>query len=465
MKHNLPINAYPASLNELPEGYLYMADLGAEDGLYFSGTGCPITGATEEKPGLFRIPMNHSTARQLWKLLPWTAPRQVLKEERTFGTGDRLGIATLGHIRAVKEYDVFPVFAQQSMRELTLMGNTYDNVLDRVTFQVLQAGYRRGYGADGDHLKTEADIHMAINCGVSMITLDCSEHIHCERSQASLTPELEARYLSGPIRLPGATIEFTAQTLSQALAIFGDAIVFATHIYRNCIQGKNVDLEISMDETDASTTPEQHYFVANELLKAGVPFCTMAPRFYGEFQKGVDYIGELSRFQQEAAVHAAIADHFGYKLSVHSGSDKFSVFPAIGELTKEHFHVKTAGTSWLEALRVVANEDPVLFREIYSYAQTVFQECRAYYHVSTELSMTPNIGSVEDAALPELLNQNAPRQLLHITYGKIMNHPAYRDRLYQLWRTHREEYQSLLAAHIGRHLSLLCPNHPTKRDA
>lgn len=459
MSYTLPDNAYPSSLAQLPEGLLYMADLGEEDGMFFAGERCPLSGGARVEPGLYRLPLNHETARQLWELLPWTAPRQVLREERTIGTGDRLGIATLGHIRAAEAFDVFPVLAQQSMRELTLMGNTYDSVLDRVTFQVFQAGYRRGYGADGDHLKTAEDIRMAIGCGVSMITLDCSEHIHCQRASAPLTPALEARYLGRPLQVPGASLRFTRETLAQAQAVFGEAVEFAAQIYRSCIQGRPVDLEISMDETDVSTTPEQHYFAANELRLAGVEFCTMAPRFYGEFQKGIDYIGDLSRFQQDAAAHAAIAAHFGYKLSIHSGSDKFSVFPIIGRLTGERFHAKTSGTSWLEALRIVAGKDPGLFREVCGYAREVFQECRRYYHVSTELSMVPDVSSMADAQLPSLLDQSAGRQLLHITYGKILGCPGFRTRLYRLWRSEREAYASLLEAHIGRHLALLCPNH------
>lgn len=458
MEKNLPANVYESSVHEVAGGYVYFADLGDTDGLFFAGAVCPFADAVREGENCFRVSTTYETARTLWQLLPWTAPRQVLAEERTFGTGDRLGIATLGHIQAVAGYDVFPVLAQQSMRELTLMGNTYKDVLARITFQVLQSGFRRGYGADGDHLKTAEDVCMAIDCGVTMITLDCSEHIHCERTTAPVPAELEERYLSGPIQVDDVVISFTPQTLSLAQAIFGEAVAFATRIYRDCIAGKPVDLEISMDETDLSTTPEQHFFVANELHLAGVTFRSLAPRFYGEFQKGVDYIGDVKQFDDEILVHAAIARHLNYKLSIHSGSDKFTVFPAIGKATGEHFHTKTSGTSWLEAIRLVAIKDPALFRQLYAYAKEVFQECRAYYHVSTELSMTAQIEDMEDAALPQLLNENPSRQLMHITYGKIMNHPDFRDRLYKLWRTYRADYAALLKNHLSHHLELLCPN-------
>ena len=467
MNRNLPDTVYTSSVNELCGGVLFMADLGPEDGLFFAGSSCPFENAEAADPDMFesvrfsaplwRIPKDHASVRRLWELLPWTGPQQILAKERTFGTGDRLGIATIGHIRAVEKYDVYPVFSQQSMRELTLTGRTYENVLDDVTFQVLLTGYKKGYGADGDHLKSAEDILMEIGCGASMITLDCSDHIHCERKTAEVPEELKSRYLSGPIRTGSVTFSFTEETLSEAVAIFGEAVDFAVKIYETCIKGKPVDLEISMDETDLSTTPEQHYFVANELLLRGVRFCTMAPRFYGEFQKGVDYIGEPELFRADIEKHAAIADHFGYKLSIHSGSDKFTAFPIIGEVTHEHFHAKTAGTSWLEAIRLVARTDPALFREIYAYAQTVFTECRAYYVVSTEPEMVPSIEGMSDDQLPELLNLDTSRQLLHITYGKVLNEERFRGRLFSLWRANRKQYEILLEKHIGRHLQLLCP--------
>ena len=142
-----------------------------------------------------------------------------------------------------------------------------------------------------------------------------------------------------------------------------------------------------------------------------------------------------------------------------SGSDKFSVFAAIGRATGERFHAKTSGTSWLEAMRLVAQKEPALFRACYAYAQEVFTECRAYYHVSTELSMVPAIEAMPDDALPTLLDRVPSRQLLHITYGKILNHPALRAPLFRLWRDCRDAYETLEKNHLARHLALLCPEH------
>jgi hypothetical protein len=187
----------------------------------------------------------------------------------------------------------------------------------------------------------------------------------------------------------------------------------------------------------------------------------MAPRFCGEFQKGVDYIGDLAQFEKEIKVHAAIARHFKYKLSIHSGSDKFTVFPSIGKATKNVFHVKTAGTSWLEAMRVVALGDPALYREIHKYGLEAFDEARKYYHVTTDLGKIPDVDKLSDRELPELFNQNDSRQLIHITYGLILNKKnadgsyAFKDRLFKFWKDHEEDYAGALAAHIGKHFTLL----------
>jgi hypothetical protein len=187
----------------------------------------------------------------------------------------------------------------------------------------------------------------------------------------------------------------------------------------------------------------------------------MAPRFCGEFQKGIDYIGDLSQFDKEIKIHAVIARHFGYKLSIHSGSDKFSVFPSIGRETRGIFHVKTAGTNWLEAMRAAAVIDPGLYREVHAYALSAFDEARKYYHVTTDLGKIPALDTLADEELPGLFSNNDARQLIHITYGLILNKKnpdgsfSFKDRLYKLWSDHEDVYAEALVKHIGKHLDLL----------
>jgi len=227
------------------------------------------------------------------------------------------------------------------------------------------------------------------------------------------------------------------------------------------IQSGTRDFEISIDETATPTTPAQHFFVANELARRGVKFDTLAPRFCGEFQKGIDYIGNLQQFETEFAVHAAIAEKFDYKISVHSGSDKFSVFPLIGKLSCGRFHVKTAGTNWLEAMKLIAKCEPDLYREVHKFALESFEAARKYYVVTTDITKIPDIAVLSDEQLPQLFDNNDARQLIHITYGFILSEKnadgkfIYRDRLYAAWRKHSAEYKNLLTEHIGRHIAQL----------
>ncbi len=403
-------------------------------------------------------PLDHAAAEYLRERFPFTAPVPVLRRQRTLGVGDRLGIACPGHIRAFEAYDATPVFAQQSIRELTLTNRTYRDVLDCVTFSVFREHFTGGFGADGDHLKRAEDVAHALSLGYTMITLDCSEHIKGDGGSTPLDAQTRARYLDQPFDIgEGISLAFTEDELERIVHIYGAAIDFAVSIWDTFFSGgkASADFEISIDETATPTTPLQHFFVASELKRRGVEFATLAPRFCGEFQKGIDYIGDLAQFDAEMAVHAALARHFGYKLSIHSGSDKFSVFPSIGRHTQGVFHVKTAGTNWLEAMRVVAEKDPALYREVHAYALTAFFEATTYYHVTTNLANIPALSTLSDAQLPALFENNDARQLIHITYGLILGHGDFKERLYGLWRTHAEAYAAALEKHIGRHLQAL----------
>ncbi len=465
---------FEKSIREKDGIRIYMADVNGETALIsegdagFKGEKAEIEGKT-----VTVAPLNHENANVLRTLFPFTAPTRVLGKERSFGVGDRLGIATPGHIAVFEKYDAYPVLAQQSMRELTLTDRTYEDVLDCATFAVYRDGFEKGFGADGDHLKKAEDVRYALDLGFTMITLDCSDFI--DNNAAALSDEdvekayvkneeLENIYLGKSFDVgEGISVSFSPEELRRIILVYGKAIDFAASIYEEFFKdGKyNADFEISIDETLTPTTPLQHFFVANELTRRGVKFATMAPRFCGEFQKGIDYIGDLDQFTGEMTVHAQLARHFGYKLSIHSGSDKFSTFPIIGEKTRGIFHVKTAGTNWLEAMRVIAMVDPTFYREVHAYALEAFDEATKYYHVTTDLTKIRPLSEVSDADLPKYFDENDARQLIHITYGLILSRKnadgsfTFRDKLYSLWREHEAVYTDALVRHIGRHLALL----------
>jgi hypothetical protein len=414
--------------------------------------------------GMYKAELTHENACALRKLFSFTAPVRGLKNPMSFGLGDRLGIATPGHIDLFRNNDVFPIFAQQSIRELNLTNRTYEDVLDAVSFAVFREGYKKGFGADGDHLKNVKDIEYALSLNFTMITLDCSEHIKNEKTaNIPLSEHYKNKYLNKTFNVEGFSFVFSEDELKECVAIYAEAVIFIVEIYNKFFSTgkKTADFEISIDETVSVTTPLQHFFVASELLDAGVSFESLAPRFCGEFQKGIDYIGDITQFEKEIKIHAAIAKFFGYKLSIHSGSDKFSVFPIIRKVTQGQFHIKTAGTNWLEAMRVTAEKDPSLYREIHSFALTAFNEAKKFYHVTTDISKIPDISSIKNTELSKLFENNDVRQLIHITYGMILNHKkedgsfAFKDRLYELWRQNEDAYRDALVRHIGKHLELL----------
>ena len=474
----VPYGVYPFSINDIDGGTVFMAKDGEETLIIAIGKDWGFSGIEFESEGrpCVAAPLTHGNAEVLRKLFPFTAPIRVLGKERTVGVGDRLGIAGPGHIRVFQEYDAYPILAQQSIRELNLTHRTYMDVLDAATFAVYREGYRKGFGADGDHLKKPEEVEMALKLGFTMITLDCSEHMHNEVEAMSASqvdalytadPVLEKRYLGKVFSIgEGVSLTYDLPALKRMKLVYGEMIDFAASIYARFFEPGvyQADFEISIDETTTPTTPLQHFFVSNELRERKVVYATLAPRFCGEFQKGVDYIGDLAQFESELATHCAISRYFGYKISLHSGSDKFSVFSTFGKLTKGRFHVKTAGTNWLEAMKVVAIVDPVLYRSVHKFALSKFEEVTKYYHVTTDLSKIADVDTLSDAELVKLFDQNDARQLIHITYGPILStkdaagNYLFKDYLYRLWSEHEGLYSDMLFRHIGRHLACLYKN-------
>jgi hypothetical protein len=199
--------------------------------------------------------------------------------------------------------------------------------------------------------------------------------------------------------------------------------------------------------------------VANELNRLEVQWVSLAPRFVGRFEKGVDYIGDLDALEKDVAAHAALARHFGpYKLSLHSGSDKFSVYPIAARLAKGLVHLKTAGTSYLEALRTAAAVNPSFFRDVYAFARERYETDKASYHVSAELRKAPPAEAVPERELPALLEQFDAREILHVTFGSVLKATApdgslrYKDTLFGLLRGSPEAYAKNLETHFVKHL-------------
>jgi hypothetical protein len=382
----------------------------------------------------------------------------------SFGFGDRLGLATPGHIAAAKGSGFAPIFAQQSVRENARTGRTPQQVIDDAKRAVEAAQWDAPWGADADHLKSPDDLPPFVAAGYTFYTVDPGEYVD-NAADADPLPvlrkkatelnwdELSALYLNHYDETGFGT--FNTHTLLRAAVKYGRAVQHTVRMYRRLSLMKDkFDFEISVDETDSPTTPLEHFFIATELTRLGVRFTSLAPRFIGRFEKGVDYIGDLTALDLELAKHAAVTAHFGtYKLSLHSGSDKFSVYPLIARYWGECLHVKTAGTSYLEALRVLARLEPDLFRDIYAYARQHYEIDRRSYHVSAQLEKLPDTGD-----LPALLDDFHAREVLHVTFGSVL--ARFGAQLKSALERHLDAYHEGLRVHFTKHLSLLASASP-----
>jgi tagaturonate epimerase len=428
-------------------------------------------------------PVSPKNAAGLRRHLEWLRPRP-LGTRTSAGLGDRLGLATPGHVRAVRAVGGFdaiaPIFPQQSIREMTRTGRTPLEVMDDATWGMFAEGWTDGTGADADHLKTTADIDACLAVGFSMFTIDPGEQVDSSADTADLAAlrarvaglpwaglsdtedSMRRRYLGRSTVVEHVTIAFDEATLLRAAVKYGRAVAhvaaMARHL-RKATGPRLVELEVSVDETETPTSPAEHYWVANELNRLEVAWVSLAPRFVGRFEKGVDYIGDLGALEKDVAAHAALARHFGpYKLSLHSGSDKFSVYPIAARLAKGLVHLKTAGTSYLEALRTVAAVDPAFFRDVYAFARERYDTDKASYHVSAELRKAPLAADVPEKDLPGLLEQFDAREILHVTFGSVLKEAApggklrFKDTLFALLRSNPEAYARNLETHFVKHL-------------
>ena len=408
----------------------------------------------------------------LWRAFPFTKPQSLRDKRSTIGMGDRLGMATAGHIRAVRDYDAYPVLAQQSLREMDYTGRSFPEVVADASFGVFQEGFERGFGADGDHLKSIDKIDAALEAGAPMVTLDLTEVLkpkvadwspqQVSKVFAELPAEFRDRllreYAGQSFDLDGAEVRLDRETVERCALLYGDALDFAVQVndHLKAETGDRYDLEISIDETTTPTLPSHHLFIARELHQRGVTVNSLAPRFIGEFQKGIDYIGNVDEFDEQFDVHCRIAVTFGnYKISVHSGSDKLSVYPSVGKRTGGRLHLKTAGTSWLEAIRVVARTDTSLYRLIHAKTLEYYPTALKSYHITADINTVPSIANMSDADLPSLLDHPAWRQFLHISYGGLLNDAELGPQLRRFLFDHEEEYLDGLERHFRRHLEAL----------
>ena len=337
----------------------------------------------------------------------------------TIGMGDRFahqGEAQLSAVQSATERGVplHPVW-NKSNREHTLIGTKPEGLRAEADAAVKALNWTAPYFVDADHI----NLHTVDGFLVAsdFFTLDVADYSGKPASPESMAAFLEKRAgLVGLHHLPllDAPLEITRADLERTAGKFLWAMQEAGRIYRHIADAKPADafaVEVSVDETDTPQTPGELLIILAMIADEGIPAQTIAPKFTGRFNKGVDYVGDIAAFEREfdadLAVLAYAVREFGLpdtlKISVHSGSDKFSLYPIINRLIKKHgcgLHVKTAGTTWLEEVigLAEAGEDGLaVAKEIYAGAHLRFEELTAPY--ATVIDINPmKLPSLETVA-------------------------------------------------------------------
>jgi hypothetical protein len=331
----------------------------------------------------------------------------------SFGTGDRFGLQGRAQLEAVLKAKAagadLAIVWNKSMREHGIVGTTPADVRREADEAVGACGCDVEYHVDADHINlsnVEAFLEPS-----DFFTIDVADFIGKRGAENDITAfvadfsrfqgELVIEGISQPLFVSEAHLATIAEKYLYAVQ---QAATIYRHIAKN--KGKNTFItEVSMDETSEPQSPEELFFILGALAGEGVPIQTIAPKFTGRFNKGVDYQGDIARFDREfnddvCVIRRAVAEFrlpADLKLSVHSGSDKFSIYPGIRRAIAAHgagVHVKTAGTTWLEELIGLAESGGVaadLVKRIYRESHGRFDAlCQPYASVI----------DIDQAALP-----------------------------------------------------------------
>ena len=298
----------------------------------------------------------------------------------SIGVGDRFAHQSKAQLQACllaaeQGVDVIPVW-NKSNREHTIIGSEPGSVLTAAVAAVRELGWKKPYHLDADHIRLDTVDRFLASC--DFYTIDVADSIGLPADASAVKAFVEKHSGLDDFGITRTIIETVA-------AKYLKAVQDAGAIYRKIATAKGAEYfitEVSMDETDSPQTPPELLLILAMLADEGVPVQTIAPKFTGRFNKGVDYVGDLTQFEKEfredLAVIALAVRKFGLpaslKLSVHSGSDKFSLYPIMRKAIRDHdagLHLKTAGTTWLEEVIGLAEAGGAgldLAKEIYAKA-------------------------------------------------------------------------------------------------
>ena len=383
----------------------------------------------------------------------------------SLGVGDRFSHQGLAQLRAIMKanqqgFNISPVW-NKSNREHTYVHSVPSSVREEADSAVQTLGFKGGYFVDADHINlTNVAPFVASS---DFFTLDVAAFIGKEVAEQEIANFVAScdKYV-GELMIPGfeASQIVTKSQIEKIAQKFLAATQHAAEIYQYLRTEKgegNFITEVSMDEVETAQTPIELLFILKMLADKAVPAQTIAPKFTGRFNKGVDYKGDLVQFEKEFEEDVLVIDfaikEFGLpaelKLSIHSGSDKFSIYPIMAAVIKKHdkgLHIKTAGTTWLEeviGLALAGNE--ALDAAKYIYAQSFGRKealCAPYADViEIDSAELPTIEEVNGWSSEKFANT-----LRHIP-GHVDYNPNFRQLIHVAFKVAAEmgtEYTQLL---------------------
>jgi len=330
----------------------------------------------------------------------------------TFGVGDRFAHQAGAQLAAFERLAadgvvVAPVW-NKSNREHTFIGSEPASVRAAATAAVSARKWPHPWFVDADHIRLDT-VDRFLDSS-DFFTIDVADSIGTPAAAGDVAAFLGRHpELTAPVTIPGiaAALPLSAEASGRTACGYLRACREAGRIFRHirARRGDAVAIEVSMDETDAAQTPPELLVILALLADEGVPLQTIAPKFSGRFNKGVDYVGDLAGFEREFAADVAVLAHaaeryglpLNLKLSVHSGSDKFSLYPVIRRIVEQAgagLHLKTAGTTWLEemiGLAEAGGDGLALAKEIYA---------SAHDHVADFCAPYATVIDIDEAKLP-----------------------------------------------------------------
>jgi hypothetical protein len=367
----------------------------------------------------------------------------------SIGVGDRFAHQAQAQLRACilaaeQGAQIVPVW-NKSYREHTTVGSEPRSVRVAADAAVRELGWNKPYHVDADHIRLNT-VDAFLDSS-DFFTIDVADSIGQPPEPAAVSRFTERHaHLDGEVTILGKLVPTPRPELERVAEKYLKAVQDAGAIYRKIAAAKgagNFITEVSMDETDDPQTPTELLIILAAIADEGIPVQTIAPKFTGRFNKGVDYVGDVAQFEkefrQDVAVIAAAISMFGLprnlKLSVHSGSDKFSIYGPIRRAVRESgagLHIKTAGTTWLEeviGLAEAGGKGLELAKEIFAKALKKKDElCAPYAAVididTAKLPSADTVGGWSSEQFVSALRHDPAnpafnphlRQLIHVGY-------------------------------------------------